>query len=178
MKKPDVSLVFAQSVDGFYQTNRGDFTPSAEDQTQFAALLAAADATLMGRKTAEQNINRIRSGLRPGLLRLGLTHHPELFSEYEVAGMLEFKNMPASEAVDYLIALGKQRILVLSGGMANDLLRGDQLTSAYLTVEPVLLHQGLKLAGWEQKQKKLRTGYPKKLNDRNGIGTKLFVYDL
>ncbi len=174
MKKPDVILCFAVSKDGFYKPLQGGFKTSVEDQREFKKMLDEADATLMGADTARDNIERILKGLRPDLLRLGLTHFPERFQQYKVDGQLEFANMSADEAVDYLVGKGKEKIVVVSGRPANDLLLGNKLTSAQLTVEPVKLGEGLKLEAWDQKPKQIKLGYPVTLNS---IGTQLYRYD-
>ena len=79
--------------------------------------------------------------------------------------------MSAEDAVNYLIGQGKRKIVVLSGGPANDLLRSDKnlLTGAQITVEPVTFENGLKLEGWREKFGQPLPGYPKQLNDQKTL---------
>lgn len=165
----DVALVAVQSIDGCITrhdaTGAGGWA-SKEDQTHFTRELAGCDCAVFGRGTYQADRDLIRSGLRPGLLRLVMTRRPEA-SELVgdvVSGQLEFTGLAPADLVADLDGRGFRRCALLGGEQIYGRFLADGLVDELvLTLEPLLFGAGRRLVA-EPIERRFELGSVEHLN--------------
>jgi dihydrofolate reductase len=144
-----VAIIAVQSIDGCITRHRGEGAAgwaSAEDQTNFQRTLATFDCAVFGAGTYRADRQHIRPRLRPDLLRVVMTHRPEVFAEDALSGQLEFTEEPPSALLASLAARGRQRCALLGGEQIyGEFFKDDLVDELVLTVEPLVFGEGRRL---------------------------------
>ncbi|MGJ3241971.1 MAG: dihydrofolate reductase family protein [Opitutales bacterium] len=144
----EVIAIAAQSLDGCitrHQASGSSFASEA-DRVWFAEALAGCDCLVMGRGTYVASRAFIRSRLTPDRCRHVLTRRPRDWVEDRVAGQLMFTDEAPAVLIDRLAEEGNQRCGVLGGAeIYSRLLLDGRLTRLWLTLEPRIFGQGIRL---------------------------------
>ncbi len=147
-----LTLIAAQSVDGFiakHSVYGSQFTSEA-DRAHLREALAGFDFYLMGAETYRVIRNELLGKLKPGLLRVVVTHHPEVFTSDAVSGILEFSSEPLPQLVARLTQNGQCRGAILGGAQIYlQCLELNLVSQCWLTIEPRLFGAGTALLGRE-----------------------------
>lgn len=170
-----VTVAAAMSVDGKltrHDEDKLDTWVSDEDQVHFKALIKKYDSIVLGRNVYELSKGHLE--LKPGKLRIVLTSTPDKYAHDEVKGQLEFRNEPPSKTIEYLQSLNKQSLLITGGErMIGEFLEAGCVDEIYLTIEPRIFGQGVRLVAPTQLDVKLELVEHSQLNKR---GTMLLLY--
>ena len=170
-----VTVAAAMSVDGKLTRHNEDNLHawvSDEDQVHFRRLIEEYDSIVLGRNVYE--LSKGHLDLKPGKLRIVLTSTPEKYAKDEVRGQLEFRNEPPSKTVEYLKSLNKQSLLITGGErMIAEFLQAKCVDELYLTIEPRIFGEGIKLVAPIPLDVSLELVEHSQLNDR---GTMLLLY--
>lgn len=163
-------MVMVSSVNG--KITKGDnpdvsVFSSKEDATLFLALKERHRCYIMGSTTFE--VSRKRILLRKGRLRVVLTHKPSKYQAETVPGQLEFTDKEPKMLLQSLEARGYKHVLLLGGGVINNLfLKAGLVDEIRLTVEPALFGKGKDLIDGNI-DVRLRLKAVKKLNKKGTL---------
>ena len=170
-----VTIAAAISIDGKltkHDEQGVDSWISDEDQVHFKDQLAEHAALVFGRTIYDKSKMRLK--LIPDKLRIVLTSTPDKYVTDEVKGQLEFRNEPPAKTVEYLKSLGKHNLLVTGGTrMLTEFLQANLVDELYLTIEPRIFGDGVKLVAQVPLDIKLKLIEQTQLNDN---GTMLLRY--
>lgn len=139
-----VVMVVATSKDGFIASNEfphPDMWTSPEDKKHLRGIVSKHSLLIIGKNTYET----YGKNHSKGTLRLILTRSPEKYASDQVPGELEFVTMTPEEIVaKYNNSYGS--CLILGGSYVYEsFLSAGLVDEIYLTVEPVMFHQGIKV---------------------------------
>jgi dihydrofolate reductase len=144
-----VTLIAAISLDGFITRHDepGSGFTSREDKCYFQDAVLDFDALVFGSNNYEQSKDWIANSLRPDQLKIVLTRDPERYGADRREGELEFTDETPAEVVEMLKSRGRQRTCLMGGGQIYGLfLAAGVVDELWITVEPVLFGEGVKLA--------------------------------
>lgn len=172
-----VTMIAVVSLDGCLTRHTGAGASgwaSPEDQARYKALSGACDVQLLGAGTYREHREAFQRSARNGPSKLILTRTPETFANDVVPGHLEFTAEQPAALIARLRSEGRQRIGVLGGSQVyRDYLAADVVDELYLTLEPVVFGQGIRLAGDAPIDVRFRLRDIEKLNP----STLLLTYD-
>jgi dihydrofolate reductase len=138
-----IILVVAISQDGFITDKNGRVTSwtSKEDQKFFSEMLDKHNLLVMGSNTYD----KADSKALPGKLKVVLTSQPEKYAVKQVTGQLEFRKLHAEEFVDTYKGAYDACLLLGGSYLYTDFLEKGLVEEMYITIEPVVLGDGVPL---------------------------------
>jgi dihydrofolate reductase len=137
-----VTLATVASLDG--RLTRGEDPnvhawSSVEDWHHFVELRNNSQVLVMDREAYEQ----IKPEPEKDLLRVVMTHHPELYKDKFVKGRLEFVHPDPSALIADLKRRRLSRVLIAGDtSITYDFLQDELVDDLYVTLEPILFGVG------------------------------------
>ena len=145
---------------------------SVEDQRLFAKTLKKEKLIVMGSKTYEAGKKYRR--VYPHQRRVVLTRTPQRYAKEAVLGAIEFTDRTPRQIVANTTKQGFARMLLVGGPQTNrGFFAAGLVDELWLTIEPVILGDGVPLIREGAWKKKFTLIASKKLNRR---GTLLLTY--
>lgn len=183
MNSTQVFIIVATSADGFiaqdtYQAST--HWTSKEDNELFHRLTKEAGVVVMG----ETTYSTIPAKYLPMSDRLNIVYshlsRDELVAKYKIEAnkvtdeTLRVTSLPQEELVEELMKEGRDKIAVCGGSsIYTQFLQSGLVNKLYITIEPIIFGDGIKLFNRAVEQK-LKLVKSKKLNDQ---GSMLMEYD-
>lgn len=145
MSPMEVFLIAAQTLDGFiarHQDDRSFDWTSAEDKQFYVSKIKEADAIIIGR-TSFETFSRYPKGSR----WLIYTSQPAAFTNPKPAVITaEATNEDPRTLIERLQQEGCQKVAISGGASVYSMfMKAGVITKLYLTIEPVLFGEGIKL---------------------------------
>ncbi len=144
-----VTLMAAISLDGFITKHEqpGSAFTSPEDKQFFHNAVLDFDCLIFGGGNYRQSSRWITNHLRKNQLKVVLTRNPKNYEDEQKEGELEFTCEVPCDLIHRLRARGYRNACLLGGGQIYGLfLAGRMVDELWLTLEPLLFGQGVKLA--------------------------------
>ncbi len=142
-----IEAVAVTSKDGKLADNKGDAYSwvSPEDQQLFTEIKSGYSLIVMGRKTYEAIKGQLR--LSPEILRIVLTHTPQQYESDMIPNELEFISAEPIPLVEAMEQRGYTSMLIAGGSQVyTEFAQTGLINRFHVTVEPVILGEGLPLA--------------------------------
>lgn len=135
-----IVLIAAMSQDGFITNQQGSYAAwtSEEDKAFFTKTSACYKFGVKGINT------HLASPLKPNSdrFRIVLTQNPDEVADQQIPGVLEFHKLSPQQFVEKFA--DQPNCLLLGGSrLFTDFLVAGLVNEAFLTIEPVKLHNGL-----------------------------------
>lgn len=174
MNRPEVILLVAMSTDGFIAPANGASLPSTswtskEDKQFFTEKSQAIGTLIMGSKTFE-TIGRAL----PGRRSIVMTSHTKRYTEFNDPNLVFTSQSPEEILADLSKQGAKQAALCGGASIYNLFLQKGLVDKIFITVEPHVFGEGIKLFSAEN-EKKFKLLEKRKLNE---AGTFLLEYEL
>jgi len=140
----EVILIAATSIDGFIAQNKNQISTSwtsQADRQWFAQITRTIGVIIMGKNTYAT----IGKPL-PGRHNIIYTKRPDLETRDLLRENLEFTNLEPKDLILDLQKRGYNQVAICGGAAIYNLFMQTKLiTKLYLTIEPIIFGQGLKL---------------------------------
>ncbi|TYB92613.1 MAG: dihydrofolate reductase [Kosmotoga sp.] len=147
-----VSMVVVSSINGIIAKNEKDSIDwgSKQDKTFFKNITQDSGAVIFGRKTFD-NIGKPL----PGRLNIVMTRNPESYES--IKGKLFFTNMRPDKLLSYLQRNSYEHIIIGGGrSIYSQFLNKQLVNELYITFEPILLSEGIRMTDKLNKDIKLK----------------------
>lgn len=141
---------------------------SSEDQTHLKNMIHDHDVLIMGRTTFENYKNHI--DLKYKKRRIIMTRQPKKYIHEEIPDIIEFSKLQPQEMILKLTKKGFKKILILGGSYVfSAFITADLFTDLYLTIEPIVLGDGIPFLTPHTKTKELTLIEKTMLNHKGTI---------
>ena len=171
-----VFLIAAMTLDGYIArsaTERSFDWTTPEDKVFYISKIKEAMHMVLGSTTL-----KTFSKFPRGMTCYIYTRHPKQFSREGLsqAAVFEPTNEPPQALVQRLKAAGVEKLAICGGAtIYSQFLAAGVVNKIYLTIEPILFGQGVRLFSNEVMEQRLQLVKSEKLND---TGTVLVEYDV
>jgi dihydrofolate reductase len=141
-----IEAIAVTSNDGKIANKEGDAYSwvSPEDQKLFSDIKSEFSLIVMGRKTYESIKDKLK--LSPSILRVVLTHTPQVYEAAKVENELEFISASPTTLTQDLVQRGYTSMLLVGGSQVyTEFIEQRLVNKFHVTVEPIVLGEGLSL---------------------------------
>ncbi len=166
----EITLAMVTSLDGRITDKNGEVYSwtSTEDQVRYKALRDEYSVIIMSRKIYDEVKSKIV--LSPKKLRIIMTREASKYQDLNVPNQLEYSSLSPTEIVQDLAKRGYTRVLLSTGSeLSASFLKEGLVTRFILTIEPVILGEGLPLVAGVIERVKLELISMERLNDQGTL---------
>lgn len=143
------TLIAAVSLDGYITRHDqpGSGFTSPEDKQFFQQAVLGFDCLIFGARNYQQSRDWIHQHLRQDQLKVVLSRDPSKYRSEQRPNQLEFTDQQPRALVTELEKRGHRNACLLGGGQIYGLFLAEKaVDELWLTLEPVLFGDGIKLA--------------------------------